>query len=106
MSGIWKLLKTPGITNAHVRLLNWIVLATIIVEFLLFLLVGDVRSALSRVGRTAGLYFLILLLAPTVFRWFDPGVPVERKGAWLVGVAAYGGLAFAVAVGSLLALLD
>ena len=106
MTGIWKLIKTPGITNAHARLMNWVVLAMIAVELVWLLFGGDLSSALSNVASTTSFYVLLLLVGPAVFRWFDPGFPVEREGAWRVGVAVYGGVSLAIIVWSLLPLFD
>lgn len=106
MTAIRKLLKTPGVTNAHVRLTNWVVLGIIVVELLLLLFTGDLRSTRSRIGGVTGTYFVFLLLAPTVFRWFDPGLPAEREGPWLVGVAASGGVALTLMFWTLAPLFD
>ena len=92
MSDLKSLLKQRGMTNAHVRLMNWAMLAIIVVEGILCFYVGGVSRARSIVLSSTGTYVLLLLLIPPVFRWMHPGVPVERKGAWLVGVAGYGGL--------------
>lgn len=106
MTGIWKLMKTPGVTNAHVRVLNWVLLAVIGVELLLLLFVGDARATMSRIGAMTGSYVLLLLFAPKVFRWFNPEVPVERKEAWRVGVVAYGSVALAHILWTLSPLFD
>ena len=71
-------------------------LASIIGEWLLCYAVGGVELARVMVGSSAVLYVLILLLTPPLNRWLRPGLPVETRGAWLVGVAAYGGVSLAL----------
>lgn len=94
----------PGVTNAHVRVVNLVMLASIIVEWLLCYAVGGVDLARVMVGLSTVTYVLILSLAPGANRWLGPGVPFERKRAWFVGVVAYGGASLALIVWTLVPL--
>lgn len=93
MSDTKRLLKEPGLTNAQAYLLNWMMLALIVVEWTLCFLVTDERTATRLVAITTTGYSGGLLVIGFLGRRLRPGVPVERKRAWLVGVAGYGSLA-------------
>ena len=92
MSDLKRLAKEPLMRNAHVWVFNGVILATIVVEWPLGFYAGGVGLANSMVLLSTGSYVLILLLSALLLRWMYPGVRVERKGAWLVGVAGYGGV--------------
>ena len=90
-----------GITSRHFRVLNLFMLASIIGEWLLCYSVGGVELAKVMVGSSTVLYVLLLVLAPPLNRWLRPELPVEKKGARLVGVVAYGGVSLALVLWTL-----
>lgn len=91
----------PGITNAHFRVVHAVMLASIIVEWLVCYSVAGVGLARVMVGSSTVLYFLFFLVAPHSIPRFRPGASVDRKGARLVGVVAYGGASLALIVWTL-----
>ena len=92
MSDIKKLLTEPGLTNAQVHLLNWMMLVMTVVEWTLCFFIADERTATRLVSVTTAAYSGGLLVSSVLMSWVRPGVQVERKRAWLVGVAGYGSL--------------
>ena len=92
MSDLKRLMKEPLMRNAHVWVFNGVILATIVVEWPLSFYAGGVGLANSMVLLSTGSYVLILVLSPLVLRWLYPGVRVERKVAWLIGVVGFGGV--------------
>jgi len=93
MSDIKGLLTQPGLTNAQAYLLNWIMLAFVVVEWTVCFFIADEGMATRMVGVTTGVYAGSLLTAPYILRLVRPGVQVERKRAWLAGLAGFGGVA-------------
>ena len=93
MSDIKGLLTQPGLTNAQAYLLNWIMLAFVVVEWTVCFFIADEGMAARMVGVTTGVYAGSLLTAPYILRLVRPGVQVERKRAWLAGLAGFGGVA-------------
>ena len=92
MSEIRKLLTEPGWTNAHCHLANWMMLAWLVVAWSVYFFVADEQRATSLVTITTTGYSGGLLFGPFLMKWVRPGVQVEKKRAWLVGVSAYGSL--------------
>ena len=91
-------------TNAHFQVVNLVMLASIIVEWLVCTSVGGAGLATVVLGSSTVLYFLFFLLAPRVIERFRPGVSVERKGVRLVGVFAYGAASLAFILSALASL--
>ena len=87
--------KEPGppITDAKVRVMNWIVLLSASAEgTLVFFVVGE-PMALLFAGKSIALYVVFLLVLPPAGSQIHPGrMRIERKGAWQIAVVGYGGV--------------